>query len=87
MLSILVLCFADELVVDDLNWLKYNAQPRTQVLEKWKRTSAFRVAAFNKGVKNIGSFTILSNPKMDNLVYICSIDSFNLICTLNLILS
>jgi hypothetical protein len=66
-------CFAEELFVDELNWLKYNSQPWTEVLEKWKITSSFRVAAFHKGVKNVGEFTILSNPKMDNLVHICSI--------------
>jgi hypothetical protein len=57
--------------VDDLNWLKYNTQPWTEVLQRWSKTSQFRVAAFNSGQRNIGAFTLLTDPKMDSLVCKC----------------
>lgn len=71
MVTFAVLCVAEEhLVTEELNWLKYNTQPWMEVLEKWKTTSSFRVSSFNRGLKTIGAFTTLSNPKMDSLASI-----------------
>lgn len=55
---------------DDINWLKYNKQPWTEVLRKWTSTSQFRVQGFLSGDKTIANFPTVNDPKADCLVRI-----------------
>jgi hypothetical protein len=59
---------AEESVRDELNWLKYNSQPWTEVLQKWEATSSFRVQLFLNGDKDIQAFKLMLNVKADSLV-------------------
>jgi len=60
--------FLEELVQDDLNWLKYNMQPWTTVLQKWKATSQYRTMALHNGGKQLDDFKLYADPKADSLV-------------------
>jgi len=60
--------FLEELVQDDLNWLRYNMQPWTTVLQKWKTTSAYRTRALHSGQKKLDNFKLYADPKADSLV-------------------
>nr|XP_047146856.1 uncharacterized protein LOC124819367 isoform X3 [Hydra vulgaris] len=60
----------EEAVQDDLNWLKFNSQPWTEVCHKWKLTSKFRLKSFQSGSKDIPNFKLLLDLKADALVNI-----------------
>ncbi|XP_065668242.1 uncharacterized protein LOC136088450 [Hydra vulgaris] len=59
-----------EEIQDDLNWLKFNNQPWTEVCHKWKSTSKFRLKSFQLGTKDIPNFKHLLDLKADALVNI-----------------
>lgn len=69
----------EELVQDDLNWLKYNMQPWTTVLQKWKATSQYRTMALHNGGKQLDDFKLYADPKADSLLDI----DFATICQQN----
>lgn len=51
-----VMYCSEESVRDELNWLKYNSQPWTEVLRKWQFTSLYRVQQWLDGVKDVDAF-------------------------------
>lgn len=53
---------------DELNWLKYNNQPWTEVLQKWRVTATYRINKFFLGESDVDSFKLLLDPKADTLV-------------------
>lgn len=60
--------FIEEDVQDELNWLKYNNQPWTEVLQKWRVTATYRINKFFLGESDVDSFKLLLDPKADTLV-------------------
>jgi len=56
------------MVRDDLNWLKYNMQPWTVVLQKWEKTAAYRVQVLQSGVKKLDDFKLYADRRVDSLV-------------------
>jgi hypothetical protein len=60
--------YSEDAITDELHWLKYNCQPWTEVLRKWQVTSAYRVNMFLEGERDVESFKLLLNPKVDSLV-------------------
>ena len=67
-MDFLCLSITDEQLTDIIKWLKFNVQPWTEVNQKWKSTSEFRVPRFHKRNYTITSYPILTNPKTDELV-------------------
>ncbi len=65
---LVILFNLEEAVADDLNWLKFNSQPWTEVLAKWQATSKYRVTQLLVGAKDVDSFKLLLDPKADSLV-------------------
>jgi len=59
---------AEELVIDDLNWLKYNSHPWVTVEQKWKKTALYRTRALQSGSKKLEDFKLYSDPKAASLV-------------------
>ena len=45
-------------------------QPWVTVLQKWKNTAAYRVAAVQARSKKLADFKLYADPKADNLVFV-----------------
>jgi hypothetical protein len=69
-------------IKSELNWLKYNKTPWTEVIQKWKATSAYRVSSLREGTTNLDAFKLFLDDKADSLVsfirIVCRIILYNI---------